>query len=141
MCRASVQEHIPATAGDSSLCSHPGCDTSGHQLQQYHAVRSMSCKVTMQYCITLIAYCFACRLIDFGSSKETSTPEQTVPLERMLGTLDFMSPEVCRCDHASPASDLWSAGVLLYIMLTGGMLPFARGKGDTSLAIRRRILR
>ena len=89
----------------------------------------------------IFAYFFACRLIDFGSSREACTPEQTVPLERMMGTLDFMSPEVCRCDQASPASDLWSAGVLLYIMLTGGLPPFARGKGDTSLAIRRRILR
>jgi len=36
----------------------------------------------------------------------------------------FMAPEVARCHHASPASDIWSLGCLLFMLLTGGVEPF-----------------
>ncbi|XP_023348884.1 myosin light chain kinase family member 4 [Eurytemora carolleeae] len=45
----------------------------------------------------------------------------------MVGTLEFMSPEVMKCSHASPASDMWSCGVLLYMLLSGGVSPFWAG--------------
>ena len=42
----------------------------------------------------------------------------------MVGTLEFMAPEVMKCTFASPASDLWSVGVLLFMMVSGGLSPF-----------------
>jgi len=41
-----------------------------------------------------------------------------------VGTVGFMAPEVARCHHASPASDIWSLGCLLFMLLTGGVEPF-----------------
>jgi len=35
--------------------------------------------------------------------------------------------QVMRCSHASPASDMWSIGVILYMMLSGGISPFWAG--------------
>ena len=43
-------------------------------------------------------------------------------------SLNTISIQVLKCDHASTASDMWSVGVLLYTLLSGGILPF----GDNS---------
>ena len=65
------------------------------------------------------------RLIDFGLAQEVPKTTGQVKVNRMIGTLEFMSPEVLRCDHASSASDMWSSGVLIYTMISGGILPFS----------------
>jgi eukaryotic-like serine/threonine-protein kinase len=54
----------------------------------------------------------------------------------VAGTLPYMSPEVLRGQRATPASDLWALGVLLYEMATG-MLPFS---GETLFEISSSIL-
>ena len=56
----------------------------------------------------------------------------------MCGTLEFMSPEVMRCSHASTASDMWSLGVILYMMLSGGVSPFWAGQ---EYRTQRRVMR
>ena len=56
----------------------------------------------------------------------------------MCGTLEYISPEVMRCSHASPASDMWSAGVILYMMLTGGVRPFW---AESEYRMQKRIIR
>ena len=72
--------------------------------------------------------CLIVRLIDFGLAQEVSKTTGQVTVNRMIGTLEFMSPEVLRCDHGSGASDMWSAGVLLYALLSGGILPYYSDK-------------
>jgi serine/threonine-protein kinase len=62
------------------------------------------------------------RLADFGVAlllRENRMTETGL----VVGTIPYMSPEVCAGDDASPASDLWSAGVMFFEMLTG-YLPF-----------------
>jgi serine/threonine-protein kinase len=65
---------------------------------------------------------FGIKVVDFGIAK---TPVNT-RLTRMgetLGSPMFMSPEACRGDDVDPRADLYSFGVLLYLMLCG-RVPF-----------------
>ena len=69
------------------------------------------------------------KIIDFGVAKATGKPltERTLATEdsQLLGTPEYMSPE--QADMASEdidtRSDIYSLGVLLYVLLTG-VLPF-----------------
>ena len=67
----------------------------------------------------------ALKLIDFGLAKNLGIRKK-IPMN-MCGTLEFISPEVLRCSHASFASDMWSAGVIMYMMISGGISPFWSG--------------
>ena len=63
------------------------------------------------------------KLLDFGVAKLADAASLTGP-GRVLGTGGFMSPEQLRGDELSPASDVWSLGVVMFVCLTGA-LPFS----------------
>ena len=65
------------------------------------------------------------KIIDFGLAKDLGIRTK-LPMN-MCGTLEFISPEVMRCSHASRASDMWSVGVIMYMMISGGVSPFWSG--------------
>ena len=65
------------------------------------------------------------KIIDFGLARDLGGADH-MPIN-MCGTLEFMSPEVMKCSHASFASDMWSIGVILYMMVSGGLSPFWAG--------------
>ena len=65
------------------------------------------------------------KIIDFGLARDLGGADY-MPIN-MCGTLEFMSPEVMKCNHASFASDMWSVGVILYMMVSGGLSPFWAG--------------
>ena len=46
---------------------------------------------------------------------------------KLQGTIEFMSPEVMNCRIAQTSADMWSAGVVTYMLLTGGKSPFYDG--------------
>ena len=64
------------------------------------------------------------KLIDFGVSKMLKPGEE---FREMLGTTEFVSPEVINFEPITLNSDMWSLGVITYIMLSGAS-PFL---GDT----------
>lgn len=68
-------------------------------------------------------------LIDFGLAEAVATPARVdrESSEIMIsGTPEYMAPERIAGDPASPASDLYGAGVILYELLTG-TTPFGGG--------------
>lgn len=70
-------------------------------------------------------------LIQMGDS---ATPELT-RAGSVLGTPYYMSPEQCRGEAPGPASDIYSLGVIIYEMLSGGR-PF---EGSTPEVVRKHV--
>lgn len=64
--------------------------------------------------------CFV-KLLDFGLSKISHHSRLTQP-GMMVGTLNYIAPEVIGSDEYTPASDIYSLGVILHEMLTGALL-------------------
>ena len=66
------------------------------------------------------------KVLDFGVAKMQDGVFNTITQSGMIqGTPAYMSPEQARGKNASPASDLYSVGVLAYELLTG-VCPFRR---------------
>ena len=65
------------------------------------------------------------KVLDFGLSRSlprhdvTATTETTQPFESLTGTVPYMSPEQLRGEPVDARSDIYSAGVVLYEMVTG----------------------
>ena len=63
-------------------------------------------------------------VMDFGISKVMTTSSGLTQTGMVVGTPEYMSPEQCRSDSLSPASDQYALGLVAYAMLTGSP-PFA----------------
>lgn len=60
------------------------------------------------------------KLIDFGLAQ---LYEPNSSLRVMFGTPEFVAPEVISYEPVSPATDMWSVGVICYVLLSG-LSPF-----------------
>ena len=72
------------------------------------------------------------KVTDFGIARLTSAAQSTLTQEA-LGSVHYISPEQARGSRIDGRSDIYSAGVVLYEMLTG-RLPF-EGDSPVSVAI------
>ena len=70
------------------------------------------------------------KVADFGIARLTSASQNTMTQEA-LGSVHYISPEQARGSHIDARSDIYSAGVVLYEMLTG-RLPY---EGDSPVAV------
>lgn len=74
------------------------------------------------------------KLIDFGLARQLNSKE---PLRVMFGTPDFAAPEVLAYDVVTLATDMWSVGVICYVLLSG-LSPFM---GDNDMETMANVLR
>eukprot|EP00638_Chattonella_subsalsa_P011381 CAMPEP_0117782244 /NCGR_PEP_ID=MMETSP0948-20121206/3330_1 /TAXON_ID=44440 /ORGANISM="Chattonella subsalsa, Strain CCMP2191" /LENGTH=263 /DNA_ID=CAMNT_0005610437 /DNA_START=204 /DNA_END=991 /DNA_ORIENTATION=+ len=77
---------------------------------------------------------FELKLADFGLAAkiDIEPPDQEPYLETHCGTCSYVAPEIClRQKYKGSQADVWSAGVILFMMLTGHP-PFnkAQAPGD-----------
>lgn len=69
------------------------------------------------------------KLIDFGFSIQTKPP---LKIDTFCGTPTYMAPEiVSKQDHVAVYTDMWSMGILFYVLLQGNY-PF-RAKNESDL--------
>ncbi|KAM3923589.1 myosin light chain kinase 2, skeletal/cardiac muscle isoform 1-T1 [Leptodactylus fuscus] len=66
------------------------------------------------------------KIIDFGLARRYKPQNK---LKVSFGTAEFLSPEVINFDHVSFPTDMWSVGVITYMMVSG-LSPFL-GANDT----------
>ncbi|NP_001089404.1 uncharacterized protein LOC734454 [Xenopus laevis] len=56
------------------------------------------------------------KIVDFGLSRILNNNEE---LREIMGTPEYVAPEILSYEPISIATDMWSIGVLAYVMLTG----------------------
>lgn len=68
----------------------------------------------------LVGYDGSARVADFGLAKSLLTEKSNLTQHgEILGTPHYLAPEVIRGDRATPASDLYGIGAVIYRFLTG----------------------
>ncbi len=73
------------------------------------------------------------KVLDFGLARHHT--EADADLDRLAGTLRYMSPEQARGAALTPATDIFSLGIVLY-ELAAGVHPFAgTGQSNTTVSI------
>ncbi|XP_007447048.1 PREDICTED: serine/threonine-protein kinase 17A [Lipotes vexillifer] len=72
------------------------------------------------------------KIVDFGLSRILKNGEE---LREIMGTPEYVAPEILSYDPISMATDMWSIGVLAYVMLTGVSPFLGDNKQETFLNI------
>jgi eukaryotic-like serine/threonine-protein kinase len=70
-------------------------------------------------------------IVDFGIARLADQTKQLTQTDALLGTFHYIAPERLKGELSDGRADIWSAGIMLYEMLTGE-LPF-KGKDISSL--------
>uniref|UniRef100_A0A3P8WHP7 non-specific serine/threonine protein kinase n=1 Tax=Cynoglossus semilaevis TaxID=244447 RepID=A0A3P8WHP7_CYNSE len=72
------------------------------------------------------------RIVDFGLSRRM---DNITEVREILGTPEYVAPEILNYEPISTATDMWSIGVLTYVMLTGESPFLGDDKQETFLNI------
>lgn len=71
------------------------------------------------------------RLIDFGLTAKYNASSPFSLLDSKCGTMLYMAPEVAMNQEYSKSIDMWSLGIIIYNLLSGGGHPLHQ-KGESS---------
>ncbi|XP_061579898.1 striated muscle preferentially expressed protein kinase isoform X2 [Cololabis saira] len=74
------------------------------------------------------------KIIDFGSA-QSYNPLFLKQFSPPIGTLEYMSPEMLKGDVVGPPADIWSVGVMTFIMLSGRSPFMANDPQETEVRI------
>jgi calcium/calmodulin-dependent protein kinase I len=77
------------------------------------------------------------RLADFGSAAWIGAGGLGT-VEGLVGTPHYVAPEVVAGEEYGAKADVWSAGVVMYVLLSGGAMPFT---GETAAEVLASVLR
>lgn len=72
------------------------------------------------------------KIADFGIALSSNEADMT-QTNTIMGSVHYLAPELARGNLATPASDIYSLGILLYELLTG-TVPF-KGEGAVNIAL------
>lgn len=72
------------------------------------------------------------KIVDFGLSRMVSRDQEH---REIMGTPEYVAPEILNYEPISTATDMWSIGVLAYVMLTGTSPFLGEDKQETFLNI------
>ncbi|KAG5854994.1 serine/threonine-protein kinase 17A-like [Anguilla anguilla] len=72
------------------------------------------------------------RIVDFGLSRRMDNMKE---VREILGTPEYVAPEILSYEPISTATDMWSIGVLTYVMLAGESPFLGNDKQETYLNI------
>jgi eukaryotic-like serine/threonine-protein kinase len=75
------------------------------------------------------------KVLDFGLARAVNDAEQLTSSGVVMGSAQFMAPELLEGGEPRPSSDLYSVGAILYVLLNG-RLPFGKGHSFTTSAQR-----
>nr|XP_060627597.1 myosin light chain kinase 2, skeletal/cardiac muscle [Anolis sagrei ordinatus] len=117
-----IDEDYPLTEVDCMVFVRQICDgiLFMHQMQVLH----LDLKPENILCVTSTGHMV--KIIDFGLARRFNPKEK---LKVNVGTPEFLSPEVVTYDQVSYTTDMWSMGVITYMLLSG-LSPFL-GDNDT----------
>nr|XP_026654317.1 myosin light chain kinase, smooth muscle isoform X1 [Zonotrichia albicollis] len=96
----------------------------GLQFMHGQAIVHLDLKPENIVCVSPGSHCV--KIIDFGLARKLA-PD--TPVKVLHGTPEFMAPEVVAFEPVSLSTDMWSVGVICYILLSGES-PF---QGDTDM--------
>ncbi|GMF49258.1 unnamed protein product [Phytophthora fragariaefolia] len=117
-----IPEQIAKRILKQTLSALEFCHTNG---QVHRDVKAENILLTEGADGSLIA-----KLADFGLSEEMQLGSHR--LHTMCGTPQYLSPELVSGRLHSTPADIWSTGILAYMMLSG-VVPFDEAKNDTEL--------
>uniref|UniRef100_UPI00358F3350 myosin light chain kinase 2, skeletal/cardiac muscle-like isoform X2 n=1 Tax=Myxine glutinosa TaxID=7769 RepID=UPI00358F3350 len=111
-----VNEDYNLTELDTIIFVRQICEAMAHMHQQY--ILHLDLKPENILCVNKEGN--QIKIIDFGLARRYKPREQ---LKVLFGTPEFLAPEVVNYDHVSFATDMWSLGIIAY-MLVSGLSPF-----------------
>ena len=74
------------------------------------------------------------KVSDFSLARFLPEKEDSIKIREMVGSLEFMSPEVLECQEATPFTDSYGIGIITFVLVTGGKSPFYGGNRFRTMA-------
>ncbi|XP_023226281.1 myosin light chain kinase, smooth muscle-like [Centruroides sculpturatus] len=111
-----IADDFVLTEDDCILFMHQICE--GVSYMHQNSVIHLDLKPENILCKTKTSH--QIKIIDFGLARVYDPADN---LRILFGTPEFVAPEVISYEPVSPASDMWSLGVICYVLLSG-LSPF-----------------